>query len=97
MGATATSALATAVVPYGPESKAEGDLNHMMAGAMEALSEAGCLLVGGHTSEGAELALGAPQAANPMQDALIHFGYMEGLLGLVPHICVVGMAVRVDK
>ena len=78
MGATATSALATAVVPYGPESKAEGDLNHMMAGAMEALSEAGCLLVGGHTSEGAELALGAPQAANPMQDALIQYDYMVG-------------------
>ena len=60
MGATATTALATAVVPYGPPSKAEGDLNHMMAGAVEALSEAGCLLVGGHTSEGTELALGAP-------------------------------------
>ncbi len=30
----------------------------MMQGANEALSEAGCALVGGHTSEGAELALG---------------------------------------
>lgn len=69
MGATATTALATAVVPYGRESKAEGDLNHMMAGAVEALSEAGCLLVGGHTSEGTELALGAPQATGSMQEA----------------------------
>ena len=71
MGATATTALATAVVPYGPESKAEGDLNHMMAGAMEALSEAGCLLVGGHTSEGAELALGAFSLTSHMQSASI--------------------------
>jgi selenide,water dikinase len=30
----------------------------MMSGANEALREAGCALVGGHTSEGAELALG---------------------------------------
>ncbi len=71
MGATATTALATAVVPYGPESKAEGDLNHMMAGAMEALSEADCLLVGGHTSEGAELALGAFKSTTYMQSASI--------------------------
>jgi len=30
----------------------------MMAGANEVLRDAGCALVGGHTSEGAELALG---------------------------------------
>jgi selenide,water dikinase len=34
------------------------DLSAMMAGANEVLREAGCALVGGHTSEGAELALG---------------------------------------
>lgn len=33
-------------------------LTQMMSGAVSVLKEAGCLLVGGHTSEGAELALG---------------------------------------
>lgn len=60
MGAAAVTALATAVIPYGLQSKTEGDLQQMMAGAVGALSEAGCRLVGGHTCEGAELALGAP-------------------------------------
>ncbi len=36
----------------------EADLAAMMAGANEVLREAGCALVGGHTSEGSELALG---------------------------------------
>ena len=30
----------------------------MMTGAVEVLNEAGCALVGGHTGEGRELALG---------------------------------------
>ena len=51
-------ALAIATVPYGLEAKVEADLSAMMAGANEVLREAGCALVGGHTSEGAELALG---------------------------------------
>lgn len=62
MGAAATTALATAVVPYGLDAKVEADLHHMMAGAVAALSEAGCRLVGGHTCEGAEMALGACRA-----------------------------------
>ena len=41
MGAAAKTALATAVVPYGLDAKVEADLHHMMAGAVEALSEAG--------------------------------------------------------
>jgi selenide, water dikinase len=45
-------------VPYGLEAKVEADLTAMMAGANEILRAAGCAIVGGHTSEGAELALG---------------------------------------
>jgi selenide,water dikinase len=58
MGAEPQSALAIATVPFGLESKIEADLSAMLAGANEILRAADCALVGGHTSEGAELALG---------------------------------------
>jgi selenide,water dikinase len=45
-------------VPPGLESKTEDLLRQMMGGAMEVLNAAGCALVGGHTGEGKELALG---------------------------------------
>ena len=58
MGAEAQSALAIATVPYGLEAKVETSIREMMAGAIDVLNEAGATLVGGHTSEGPELALG---------------------------------------
>ncbi len=58
MGGEPQSALAIATVPYGLEAKVEADLATMLAGANEVLRAAGCALVGGHSSEGAELALG---------------------------------------
>jgi selenide, water dikinase len=58
MGGEAGSALAIVTIPHGLESKVEDTLAHVMAGAALVLREAGAKLVGGHTSEGAELGLG---------------------------------------
>lgn len=58
MGGEAQTAMAIATIPFGPEAKVEADLAAMMTGANETLRAAGCALVGGHTSEGVEFALG---------------------------------------
>ena len=78
-GGQAETALAIATLPYGLAAKVEADLATLMQGANEALRAAGCTLVGGHTSEGAELALGFSVNGSVLpQNLLRKSGLMPG-------------------
>ncbi|MES1022881.1 selenide, water dikinase SelD [Gloeocapsa sp. BRSZ] len=58
MGAVPQSALAIATLPYALETKVAETLFQLLSGAVKVLAEANTPLVGGHTTEGAELAFG---------------------------------------
>ncbi len=58
MGAEAHSALAQVTVPFALPGVQEADLIQVLTGACEAIRAAGAALVGGHTAEGPEMALG---------------------------------------
>jgi selenide,water dikinase len=58
MGATPETALAITTLPPARPPIVEYDLFHMLRGALDVLEPAGAVLVGGHSAEGAELALG---------------------------------------
>ena len=77
MGGDPTTALAIATLPYGIEAKVEDDLTQMMSGAMKVLKDANCALVGGHTSEGAELSLGFAVNGLVDRDRIMRKGGMQ--------------------
>lgn len=58
MGAAPQSALLTVTLPPMTEQMAERWLREILAGTQGAVAEAGAALVGGHTTHGAELAIG---------------------------------------
>lgn len=80
MGAAPQSANAIATVPPGLEAQVEDTLRQMMAGAIGVLNAAGCALVGGHSGEGRELALGF--AVNGLLDDSLQGVMRKG--GLLP-------------
>ncbi|HEX2151052.1 MAG TPA: selenide, water dikinase SelD, partial [Stellaceae bacterium] len=58
MGGVPETALAIATLPPSLPAIMEQDLFHMLKGGTEVLKEAGAVLIGGHSAEGAELGLG---------------------------------------
>ena len=79
MGADCVSALAIVVVPYALEAKVESMLAQLMAGALKALGDANCALVGGHTAEGPELSMGfSVNGVMPDGEPLRKGGLREG-------------------
>ena len=69
MGAQPQSAMAIATIPYGTPRYQRMILRQLLGGAREVLHQAGASLVGGHTTEGEELAFGLSchGVANPEQ------------------------------
>ncbi len=58
MGGTPHSALVTAIIPYGDQPIMQETLLHLMQGVMKTLTEESTALIGGHSGEGPELAVG---------------------------------------
>jgi selenide,water dikinase len=79
MGARPLAAMAMVTLPLAAEEKMEEDLTQLMAGALEVLERDGAALVGGHTSEGGELAMGfSVTGTAPREDLLRKSGMRPG-------------------
>jgi selenide,water dikinase len=77
MGADPHTALAIVTVPFAPDAKVEELLTQVMAGAVTALGRDGAALVGGHSTEGSELALGFAVQGVVARDAVLTKGGMR--------------------
>ncbi len=77
MGAVPQSALAIATIPYALEEKVEETLYQLLSGAVKVLGEAQTPLVGGHTTEGAELGFGLSCNGLAYPDKLLRKGGMQ--------------------
>ncbi len=77
MGAVPQSALAIATIPYALEEKVEETLYQLLSGAVKMLGQAQTPLVGGHTTEGAELGFGLSCNGLAYPDKLLRKGGMQ--------------------
>lgn len=79
MGGTPHSALVTAVIPYSSQPIMEEVLLHLMQGILSALNEDNTALIGGHSGEGPEVAVGLTvNGILPPGSALKKSGLMPG-------------------
>ena len=74
MGGTPEAALAIATLPPARPDIVEHDLFHMLRGGLDVLEAAGAVLIGGHSAEGAELALGFAVTGRPRPGKLLRKG-----------------------
>jgi selenide, water dikinase len=74
MGGLPHHALVTAVVPFGPSAKVEETLFQLLAGARAGLDRENVLLVGGHSSEGADMALGFSVTGTVARELMVRKG-----------------------
>ncbi len=77
MGGRPRTALAIAALPLASEDKMEVTLEELLQGARRVLRRAGAELVGGHTLEGSELALGLAVSGLADSGRLLRKGPME--------------------
>jgi len=83
MGAKPHSALAIATVPYGSEALVEDTLLQLMRGAVDSLNEQDTALIGGHSSEGAELGFGLSVNGSCEPGKLLRKGGLRAGLSLI--------------
>jgi selenide, water dikinase len=74
MGGRPETALAVATLPAAHPAIVEHDLLHMLRGGLDVLEPAGAVLIGGHSAEGAELALGFAVTGRPPAGRLLRKG-----------------------
>jgi selenide, water dikinase len=74
MGGAPEAALAIATLPPARPGIVEHDLFHMLRGGLDVLEAAGAVLIGGHSAEGAELALGFAVTGRPRPGKLLRKG-----------------------
>jgi selenide,water dikinase len=77
MGAVPQTALAIVTLPYASPGKMREELSLLLAGATSLLEEEHTALVGGHTGEGAELALGFAVNGHALAHELLRKGGAE--------------------
>ncbi len=77
MGAETQTAMAIATIPYGIENQIEDQLFQTMSGALQILNASNTALVGGHSSEGAELSFGLSVTGLASRDQVMRKSGMQ--------------------